>query len=200
MSDHSVNATVSGSFRRAMGAVQEAVYRLTDAGARVLSPADPRVVGHFGDFVFVASDRVRAIKLVESRHLAAIEASDFVWLEAPGGYVGLSGAMEIGFAVSVRTPVYCSELPADLTLRQYVTPLAGPENAIHCTLNERIAARGTRVGDVLLDPAEAVEAAHADLERIRRELTRPDVRSPAAASQAAARLNAAVAAPLRSAR
>src|SRR4051812_6526153 len=98
--DHPTRATVSGSFRRAMGAVQEAVYRLTDAGAQVLSPADPRIVDQFGDFVFVASDRVRAIKLVQSRHLAAIAASDVLWLVAPDGYIGQSGAMEIGYAVA----------------------------------------------------------------------------------------------------
>src|SRR5215208_5165935 len=108
MTDQALTATVCGSFRRAMGAVAEAVYRLTDDGVRVLSPADPRVVDRFGDFLFVASDRARAIKLVESRHLAAIEASDFVWLEAPEGYIGQSGAMEIGFAIAVGTPVFCS--------------------------------------------------------------------------------------------
>src|SRR2546421_8220573 len=94
-----VTATVSGSFRRAMAAVTDAVYALTDAGVRVLSPADPRIVDQFGDFVFVASDRARAIRLVQTRHLAAIDASDFVWLVAPEGYIGQSAAMELGFAV-----------------------------------------------------------------------------------------------------
>ena len=80
-----MRATVSGSFHRAMAAIEDAVYALTDSGVQVLSPADPRVVDQFGDFLYVASDRVRAIKLVQSRHLAAIEASDFVWLVAPEG-------------------------------------------------------------------------------------------------------------------
>src|SRR3954452_17370453 len=137
MREQPITAAVSGSFRRAMGAVQDAVYRLTDAGARVLSPADPRVVEQFGDFLFVASDRVRTIKLVQSRHLAAIEASDFVWLVAPEGYIGQSGAMEIGFAVSAGTPVFSSEVPVDLTLRQYVTPLAAPDQAIRLAKRAR---------------------------------------------------------------
>src|SRR4051794_25445033 len=53
-------ATVSGSFRRSMRGVQEAVFAFTDAGVRVLSPADPRVVAQLGDFLFVASDHLRA--------------------------------------------------------------------------------------------------------------------------------------------
>src|SRR3954470_23603243 len=133
-----------------MSAVEDAVYRLTDAGARVLSPADPRVVDQFGDFLFVASDRIRAIKLVEDRHLAAIEASDLVWLVAPEGYIGQSGAMEIGYAISVDTPIFCSEVPADLTLRQYVTTLAQPEDALRAVRRETSAGlRPSSISNVL---------------------------------------------------
>jgi hypothetical protein len=182
-----------------MTAVQEAVYSLTDAGARVLSPADPRVVDQFGDFLFVASDRVRAIKLVQSRHLAAIEASDFVWLVAPEGYIGPSGAMEIGYAVAVGTPVFSSEVPLDLTLRQYVTPLPAPEDAVREVLRRRHA--GLRVDDtanVLLDPAGVLQAAHDDLELIAVELSRPGASVSPDAGAAAERLHAGVAQPLRS--
>ena len=197
MIDQPITATVSGSFRQAMGAVQDAVYRLTDAGVRVLSPADPRVVDRFGDFLFVASDMVRAIKLVQSRHLAAINASDFLWLVAPQGYVGRSGSMEIGFAVATGTPIFSSEVPTDLTLRQYVAPLASPEDAIRVVREQRAGTGGPAAADVLLEPVAAVDAAHSELERIRRELSRPDVRSGAAAAAAARRLDASVVAPLR---
>src|SRR6266545_2562945 len=77
------HATVSGSFRRAMRQVQEAVYALTDLGVMVLSPADPRVVDELGAFLFVASDRLRIVRLVQQRHLQAISMSDFLWLVAP---------------------------------------------------------------------------------------------------------------------
>jgi hypothetical protein len=194
-----VNATVSGSFSRAMGAVQDAVYDLTDAGAQVLSPADPRVVDEFGDFLFVASDRVRAIRLVQSRHLSAIEASDFVWLVAPEGYVGQSGGMEIGYAVAVGTPVFCSEVPVDLTMRQYVTPMSSPRAALHA-VRSNLAVRGRMPAppDVLLDPAGVLEAAHRDLEQIGVDLAR--ARGPVAATTHAAadRLQGRIARPLRS--
>jgi hypothetical protein len=165
-------ATVSGSFRLAMGAVQDAVYRLTDSGVRVLSPADPRVVDQLGDFVFVASDRARIIKLVQSRHLAAISASDFLWVVAPNGYIGQSGALEIGFALSAGTPVFSSEVPADLTLRQYVTALPYPEDALRAV---QLAAGGRtavdgEVANVLLDPEVAIRSAHDHLDAIAGEL------------------------------
>jgi len=199
MTHKSINATVSGSFRRAMGAVQEAVYALTDAGVHVLSPADPRVVDKFGDFVFVASDRVRAIKLVQSRHLAAIAASDLVWLVAPDGYIGQSGAMEIGYAVSVGTPVFTSEVPIDLTLRQYVTTLPTPEDAIREVRRGRLAEREPgNAANVLLDPDGVLQMAHDDLERIAVKLSRPSGSAAPAVSVDAERLITRVAQPLRS--
>src|SRR4051812_19445604 len=112
-----VNVTVSGSFHRGMEQIQRVVAEIRDAGGTVLSPADPRVVDSFGDFLFVASDRLRSIRLVQSRHFAAIQASDFVWLVAPDGYVGLSAAMEVGFAAASGVRVYSDTAPTDLTLR-----------------------------------------------------------------------------------
>jgi hypothetical protein len=162
-------ATVSGSFRRAMSGVQEAVYALTDAGVRVLSPADPRVVAQIDDFLFVASDRLRAVKPVQRRHLAAIEASDFVWLVAPDGYVGLSAAMEVGCAVASETPVYSCDRVADLTIREFVTVV--PHMASAIALARDKSASGGRTLDVLLDPVAAIDAAHADLDQVVRDLT-----------------------------
>jgi hypothetical protein len=179
-----------------MSAIEDAVYALSDAGAEVLSPADPRIVDRFGDFVFVASDRVRAIKLVQSRHLAAISASDFVWLVAPDGYIGQSGAMEIGYATASETPIYCSEVPTDLTLRQYVTVMPSPELAIarHVQQSRLTTSPGR---NVLLDPRSSVAAAHANLERIESELTRA-TKDEASAIRAAERIASDIVFPLRS--
>jgi hypothetical protein len=167
-----VTACVSGSFRRFMSQVQAAVYALTDIGVAVLSPADPRVVGQFGDFLFVASDKVRALRLVQNRHLAAIAAADFVWLVAPDGYVGQSGAMEIGYAAAVGTPVYTLDVPSDLTLRQYVTITPTLKDAVRARGADRPRARSERADPLLLDPVAAMETAHADLDRLSAALTR----------------------------
>jgi hypothetical protein len=160
-------ATVSGSFRRSMAAVQEDVRALSDLGVLVLSPADPRIVDKFGDFVFVASDRIRHIKSVQGRHLASIAASDFLWLVATDGYVGQSAAMEIGYAVAREVPIFASEVPLDLTLRQWVTTVHGPDEAVGIVqARHRDPARldaSTAEGAALLMPDEAIQASHDDL-------------------------------------
>jgi hypothetical protein len=165
-----LTATVSGSFRRSMGAVQEAVYALTDAGVHVLSPADPRVVAQLDDFLFVASDHLRAIKPVQNRHLSAIAASHFLWIAAPDGYIGVSAAMEIGYAVALGVPVYSSEPPADLTLKEYVQVVPGLNAAIALARSQQLHESFSE--NVLLDPIPAIEAAHADLDLLAHHLTR----------------------------
>lgn len=156
-------ATVSGSFHRHMHEVQHAVYALTDLGVDVLSPSDPRVVDAFGNFLFVASDRLRTVRLVQSRHLAAIDASDFLWLVCPDGYVGQSAAMELGWAAARRVPVLSVTPPQDLTMRQFVTVVPDLEAGV-ARLRRTDAPLERQVA--LLDPAAAVADGHAELERL----------------------------------
>ena len=153
--------TVSGTFRRAMSDVQDVVQALADAGAVVLSPANPRIVDRFGDFVFVASDLVRHLRMVQARHLAAIAASDFVWLIAPDGYIGQSAAMEIGFAAAHAVPVYSTQVPCDLTLRQWVITVSSVGEALART---SVHAEQSPSAAILLDPTGAIDASHDDLE------------------------------------
>ena len=157
----STTATVSGSFHRGLDEIQHVVAELTDLGVIVLSPADPRVVDQFGEFVFVASDRHRSIRFVQERHLRAIAASAFVWLVAPDGYVGSSAAMEIGFARAYEVPVFTDTAPNDLTLRQYVQVVRRPQDALTC-VGDSEAVR--QLGAVLLDPVSVIEEAHSALE------------------------------------
>ncbi len=164
-----IRATVSGSFRKAMPLIQKAVGELEDLGVLVLSPADPRVVDAFGDFLFVASDRLRNIRLVQQRHLDAIKHSDFLWVVAPDGYLGVSAAMEIGFAVCHGIPVLTDTAPADLTLRAYVRVVPTVGQGVASFYDAHL----TSEQSVLLDPHGAVETAHQRLEIVRRGLTTP---------------------------
>jgi nucleoside 2-deoxyribosyltransferase len=162
---------VSGSFRRHMDAVQAAVHSLTDSGVEVLSPADPTVVDAFGDFLFVASDRLRTVRVVQSRHLAAIEASDFLWLVAPDGYVGPSAAMELGFAVAKEVPVFSVTPPQDLTMRQFVRVVPSMRDAL-ATVRARPDTAKLRSG--LVDPAAVIARAQDQLGLIDEILRTPD--------------------------
>ncbi|PYU69843.1 MAG: hypothetical protein DMG49_12360, partial [Acidobacteria bacterium] len=166
-----LTATVSGSFHRHMDAINAAVGDLAKLSVHVLSPADPRIVAHKGEFLFVASDRNRSVRLVQDRHVDAISASDFLWLVCPDGYVGLSGAMEIGAAKLSGVPIFAMRAPNDLTLREYVTVVPRLSEAVR-----RIEAspRPTRPESFLIDPHASMEEAHDILERVKVALTSPD--------------------------
>jgi hypothetical protein len=163
-------ATVSGSFHRHMDAITAVVNELVALNVRVLSPADPRVVAQQGEFLFVASDPIRSVRLVQDRHLESIRAANFLWLVCPDGYVGQSASMEIGYAAAVSVPIFAAELPGDLTLRQYVRHVPSLRTAVN--MARRDPAQRTREG-ILIDPQASIEKAHVLLERIETALTRP---------------------------
>lgn len=157
-----VLAAVSGSFHRHMREVAGAVEALTALGVHVVSPADPRIVASVGEFIFVASDRIRSIRLVQDRHLESIAAADFVWLVSPDGYVGQSASMEIGFAAARHVPIFGTTLPSDLTLRQYVTSVPTIAEAV-----KRAALSPARETKFLIDPHASIDHAHVVLDRLR---------------------------------
>jgi hypothetical protein len=176
-----LTAAVSGSFHRHMDAIGRAVHELAALSVRVLSPADPTVVAAQGEFLFVASDRVRSVRLVQDRHLESIRAATFLWLVCPDGYVGQSASMEIGFAAGAGVPIFATHRPNDLTLRQYVSVVTSLPEAVR-----EIAARPKphRLKGLLIDPHASVEEAHRILDRIAVGLV-----DPAEADDPAARIH-----------
>lgn len=158
-----LRVAVSGSFHRHMEAITSAVHELASKSVRVLSPADPRVVAQQGEFLFVASDRLRSVRLVQDRHLESIRAADFLWLICPDGYVGQSAAMELGFAAAEGIPIFSTHAPGDLTLREYVTVVPTLEDALRrvASIPRSIAREG-----ILIDPHASIEEAHDILDRI----------------------------------
>lgn len=150
-----LKATVSGSFHRHMTAIYETVGQLRARGIDVLSPSDPRVVDHVGEFLFVASDRLRSVKLVQDRHLAAIRSSDFLWIVCPDGYTGPSTCMEIGSAVAAGVPVFANTPAADITIKEYVSTVETFEDAVSRAIARRCP---VPIGQhALLDPAYAID-------------------------------------------
>jgi hypothetical protein len=172
-----LRATVSGSFHRHMGAITAAVHELASLSVRVLSPADPRVVAAQGEFLFVASDRVRSVRLVQDRHLESIRAADFLWLVCPDGYVGQSASMEVGFAAAAGVPIFAAHVPIDLTLREYVTIVPTLAAALR---RVETSSRPRRPEGLLIDPHASVEEAHHILENVEAALKCRDIqREPA---------------------
>lgn len=164
-----LKATVSGSFHRHMSAIAAAVEELVEHSIRVLSPADPRVVAQHGDFLFVASDRIRSVRLVQDRHLESIRSSNFLWLVCPDGYVGQSASMELGFAAAVGVPIFGTSAPDDLTLRQYVNVVPALSTAVDIV---KANSRPVEPESFLINPRASMEEAHEILERIEGAATR----------------------------
>jgi hypothetical protein len=162
-SECSMRASVSGSFHRHMDAITSAVHQLASLCIHVLSPADPRVVAQQGEFLFVASDRVRSVRLVQDRHLESIRAADFLWLVCPDGYVGSSASMEVGYAAAVGVPIFGAHAPTDLTLREYVSVVPKLSEAVR---KVEASDRPRLPGGILIDPHASAEEAHGILERI----------------------------------
>ncbi len=175
-----LTATVSGSFHRHLTGIYTAVGELREVGVSVLSPSDPRVVDHLDEFLFVASDRVRSIRLVQDRHLQCIGASTFLWLVAPDGYLGSSASMEIGYAIARNTPIFCANAPSDATLKQYVRVVPG----IHAAIQEAQQASNVRPRQaVLIDPAASIRGAFCRLEALQSAFDTADLSKPPSADR-----------------
>jgi NTP pyrophosphatase (non-canonical NTP hydrolase) len=127
-----VKVVVSGSYKRAVDALRTDFDYFGGAGCTVLSPRSLDFTRTEEGFVFTAEDDRRPARDVELGHLRAIGSADFVWLHAPGGYIGQSGAMELGYALAMSVPVFCRERPTDVTLREFVTVVDHPRRALEC--------------------------------------------------------------------
>lgn len=78
----------------------------------------------------VPADRGHTSAAIEQGHLRAMQTADFVWLHCPGGYVGTSAAMELGFAQALGLRVFASEPPKDVVMRDIVEICKSPELAV----------------------------------------------------------------------
>ena len=111
-------AVLCGSYKRDREGLWRAYDELVTTGCQVLSPRRM----WFDDAAFVRDTAEQDIppQAVEAWHLSAICQADFVMLHAPDGYVGLSAAMEIGFATAQECPVFSRIAPQDIALRGLV--------------------------------------------------------------------------------
>lgn len=114
-------AVLCGSYQRGIPALVRAYEKMSAAGMRVLSPAGLDFVAQVDGFVLTQDEDEIPPEAIEMLPLNCIRAADLVWLHAPDGYVGLNGALEIGFASAARVPVYAEEMPSDIALRSLVT-------------------------------------------------------------------------------
>lgn len=112
-------AVLCGSYTRDREGLFRAYDELVVTGCQVLSP---RRIQFDDDPAFVRDAAEQGIpsQVIELYHLSAIYQAHFVMIHAPDGYVGLSAAMEIGFATAQKCPVFSRTAPQDIALRGLV--------------------------------------------------------------------------------
>ncbi|HSX41031.1 MAG TPA: hypothetical protein VLF21_00095 [Candidatus Saccharimonadales bacterium] len=93
----------SSKFYEAAKQVNE---KLIADGARVFTPS----FVHDETMVTVSADKKAELT---HRFLKNLKQSDVVYVVATGGYVGLSVAVEVGFAAALGLPIIFSEEPAE---------------------------------------------------------------------------------------
>ena len=114
-------AVLCGSYQRGIPSLVGTYERLSAGGMRVLSPSGLDFSVEIDGLVPNVDEAGIGSSAIEWLPLNCIRAADLVWLHAPDGYVGLNGALEIGFANAAGVPVYAEEMPSDIALRSLVT-------------------------------------------------------------------------------
>ena len=112
-------AVLCGSYTRDRDGLLWAYDELIATSCQVLSPRR-MLFDNNAAFVRDAAEQGISPQAIEDWHLSAIRQADFVMLHAPEGYVGLSAAMEIGFATAQDCPVFSRTAPQDIALRGLV--------------------------------------------------------------------------------
>jgi NTP pyrophosphatase (non-canonical NTP hydrolase) len=140
-----LDVVVSGSFRRGLDALRQDRDALVDADCRILSPIDVDFVADSDGFVVAAHEQNVRPSEIEDAHIAAIRASDFVWFHLPEGYLGPSGAFELGVAASAGVPVFARTLPRDVGLRHLVHVVASPAAAANLTRHDDVGDPGANI-------------------------------------------------------
>jgi NTP pyrophosphatase (non-canonical NTP hydrolase) len=121
---------IAGSYRKDNEGLRRTYEELRDLGCRILSPSSVRVVSEVDGFVFMEGEQAEVPESIELRHLDAIQEAQFVWLHAPEGYVGISAALEVGFAHAIGIPVYSRTSVSDPILAKFVERVESPQEAL----------------------------------------------------------------------
>jgi nucleoside 2-deoxyribosyltransferase len=121
---------ICGSYHKDPAGLRRIFRELEATGCRILSPLSVKFEDMDQTVVRLPSEQAFTIDQLEKFHLRAIEEADFIWLHAPNGYVGVSGAYELGYASALGKPVYAKVAPIDEMLACQVVVIASVFEAL----------------------------------------------------------------------
>ena len=125
-----ITVVVSGSFRKHLTEIQETIRQFEALGVTVRSPRLSPAVNPGDDFVLLGSDDIDDPSVLERRHLGAIVGADLLYICNPGGYIGLTVAMEIGWAKAHGAGVIAAYAPDDVMLVHFVDAELSPQEVV----------------------------------------------------------------------
>ncbi len=117
---------ISGSFRKHYIAICDAITSFEESGWKVLSPAKSQILDTTADFPILASDGSASIGEIEQTHLNAIACADALYVVDPGGYIGVSTATEVGWALAHGVPTFLQVPVSDPTLSSFCKVCIAP--------------------------------------------------------------------------
>lgn len=132
------SVVLCGTYRKDPEALQRTFENLKDSGFLVLSPSNPYIETEKQGFVYMRHERMQTPDKIENNHLDAIQQADFVWFFAPDGYVGPTGALEVGFARASGIPVYTDTALKDTTIKNFVEVVESPSSVYESFKNHRV--------------------------------------------------------------
>ncbi len=111
---------ISGSFRRSYPEIRRAAADFRALGVEVLSPRESDITNPGEDFVLLESDDASLPPTeIEMAHLRSISRADALYVVNPGGRVGASTALEVGWARAIGRPIFFQETCEEVMLRGF---------------------------------------------------------------------------------
>lgn len=120
------SVVLCGTYRKDPHGLRKTYDQLQDLGFTILSPSNAFIEREDHGFVYMRHESTQSPDDIENRHLDAIQRAEFVWFFAPNGYVGPTGALEVGFAHANGIPVYSDTAVNDTTVKQFVQIVESP--------------------------------------------------------------------------
>lgn len=129
------SVVVSGSFNKFYNEIKIKIKEFEELGFKVLSPAHSTIKNPKEDFVILKSDDTNDAKKLEQNHLNAIYKADALYICNPGGYIGTSTAMELGWALGFGKPIFLEEISSNNTLKYFYNQVSTPKNVLKYLIN-----------------------------------------------------------------
>lgn len=121
-----LSIVVSGSFRKHFEGISKVIKEFEKLDIEVLSPKPSKITNPDHEFVILETDDIDDPKVLEQRHLDAIEKADALYIYNSDGYIGVSATLELGWAIALGKPIYTKEQSEDFTLKLFSGKVATP--------------------------------------------------------------------------